>query len=319
MCQSELPVKNTFIHFAAAAADTDAAEGGDRQATAVTPSRKKRSLGRGHTDPCPPAPKSPASPPHASNKRDDAAELQLPQATGGMKICLDVLEDDLASTSTPDVTPRWSSSSSNSSLPLTPATLLEAGASAWSLGSPDLTLQGAAEDLFEFTIRKADEGGLGLEIALSEDERELLVVDVQADGAVAAWNRQCVWAANSLKMVVPGDRLLRVNGREGGEAMVRELKERRLLRLCFARSPTGMAPAYSTPRLEGWSYWFPPSPQLPLEASFSGLLDVQPAAMLMDSFYASGAMDGDTVPNFWGCSEPHLPPPPPCYQNPQEP
>uniref|UniRef100_A0A7S0AMZ5 PDZ domain-containing protein n=1 Tax=Pyrodinium bahamense TaxID=73915 RepID=A0A7S0AMZ5_9DINO len=99
--------------------------------------------------------------------------------------------------------------------------------------------------VFSFTIRKADETDLGLNVTHHERDRVLCVESVRADGAVDAWNRQCLGGVLPEKAVLPGDMIISVNNvAYDPERMLEECKERRLLRLTISRGglPPGELP-----------------------------------------------------------------------------
>jgi len=89
-------------------------------------------------------------------------------------------------------------------------------------------------EVFSFTLRKADGKSLGLNV--NEDERVLVVEGIRVDGAVDAWNRQCMGGTCPGKVVKRGDKIIRVNDIENDPAgMLEECKEKRLLRLTIFR------------------------------------------------------------------------------------
>mmetsp|Transcript_95511 Transcript_95511/g.275167 ORF Transcript_95511/g.275167 Transcript_95511/m.275167 type:complete len:441 (-) Transcript_95511:225-1547(-) len=91
-------------------------------------------------------------------------------------------------------------------------------------------------EVFSFTIRKADETDLGLNVSHQEREKVLCVEGIRADGAVDAWNRQCHGGAFPGKAVKIGDRIISVNSVSyDPEKMLEECKEKRLLRLTIFR------------------------------------------------------------------------------------
>jgi len=110
--------------------------------------------------------------------------------------------------------------------------------------------------VFSFTIRKADETDLGLNVSHHQHDKVLFVEGVRAEGAVDAWNRQCVGGAFPEKAVIPGDKIISVNNvAYDPEKMLEECKERRLLRLTIARGevplpelPEPSAPGTTSPQ-----------------------------------------------------------------------
>lgn len=114
-----------------------------------------------------------------------------------------------------------------SSLPLGP--MLEASL-------PYRELGGVASFVFSFTLRKADETDLGLNISFDDAKQVLRVEGVRVGGAVEAWNRQCAGGACPEKAVMPGDRIVGVNSLKGdADKMLEECAQRQLLRLTVVR------------------------------------------------------------------------------------
>jgi len=100
---------------------------------------------------------------------------------------------------------------------------------------------------FSFTIRVAEGTGLGLHTSMPVAEgggpaSYLLVESATTGGAVEAWNRQCSSSGAPQKVVLPGDRITRVNRAEGAEAMLHVLNSCRLLKFNVARM-SGEEPA----------------------------------------------------------------------------
>merc|ERR1712060_109960 len=93
-----------------------------------------------------------------------------------------------------------------------------------------------SDAVFSFTLRKADDTELGLNVSHQEHDRVLCIEGVMADGAVDAWNRQCRGSALLEKVVFPGDKIISVNNvAYNADKMLEECKEKRLLRLTVAR------------------------------------------------------------------------------------
>jgi len=113
--------------------------------------------------------------------------------------------------------------------------------------------------IFSFTLRKADETDLGLDVSHLENDKVLFVEGVRTEGAVDAWNRQCMGGAFPEKAVMPGDRIFSVNGvTYNPKKMLEECKDQKLLRLSIAR---GDAPLPELP--------VPPTPMSPATAGNS--------------------------------------------------
>jgi len=111
-----------------------------------------------------------------------------------------------------------------SSLPPTPT--MEIASPATGFCSPN--------GIFSFTLRKADSTELGLNV--SSQGTVLLVEGVRAEGAVDAWNRQCV-ASCSDRAVMRGDRIVSVNAiANDPEMMLAECKNKQLLKFTVVRA-----------------------------------------------------------------------------------
>jgi len=99
--------------------------------------------------------------------------------------------------------------------------------------------------MFSFTLRKADNTDLGLNVSHRNEDKVLRVEGVRADGAVEAWNRQCIGSAAAGKAVMPGDRIISVNGVVYNPVkMLEECRDRQLLKLTIVR---GDGPLPGTP------------------------------------------------------------------------
>jgi len=89
---------------------------------------------------------------------------------------------------------------------------------------------------FNFTLRIADGGSLGLELRELRDVREVeggafLVTGVVEGGAVASWNWQCQEGPQFLKTVCINDVITSVNGRVGCRDMAQEIDSQMNLHL----------------------------------------------------------------------------------------
>lgn len=106
---------------------------------------------------------------------------------------------------------------------------------------PEVTLSAAAPGpggggLFSFTLRKADRADLGLNVSHREHDKVLRVESVRPEGAVEAWNRQCVGGAAAEKAVVAGDKIISVNSiAYDPKRMLEECREKQLLKLTVVR------------------------------------------------------------------------------------
>jgi len=90
---------------------------------------------------------------------------------------------------------------------------------------------------FTFTLRLADDHGLGLDVAAATASRQFLVVQqVLNEGAIEAWNRRCLdGSQSSMKVVQHGDVIARVNEKTDCQAMLEECREKMLLKLTIVR------------------------------------------------------------------------------------
>jgi hypothetical protein len=123
--------------------------------------------------------------------------------------------------------------------------------------------------MFSFTLRKADGTDLGLNVSHHEDDKALRVEGVRPEGAVEAWNRQCVGSTASEKAVLPGDRIVSVNGVVNDPAkMLEECRDRQLLKITVVRGEAAIM--NKTPALRADAPEFVPpgssAPGAPLEA-----------------------------------------------------
>jgi len=97
-------------------------------------------------------------------------------------------------------------------------------------------------------LRKADGSDLGLNVSHHEEDKALRVEGVRPEGAVEAWNRQCVGSTASEKAVLSGDRIVSVNGVSNDPAkMLEECRDKQLLKLTVIRGEA--VPAPKTPVL----------------------------------------------------------------------
>mmetsp|Transcript_99391 Transcript_99391/g.186700 ORF Transcript_99391/g.186700 Transcript_99391/m.186700 type:complete len:479 (+) Transcript_99391:69-1505(+) len=89
--------------------------------------------------------------------------------------------------------------------------------------------------IFSIMLRKAEGSHFGLELSPGNDGC-LCIVGVAPGGAAEAWNRQCSSSGAAEKVLMPGDKLVSVNG-VGGDTqdMRRECETQHLLRLLVVR------------------------------------------------------------------------------------
>eukprot|EP00419_Tripos_fusus_P008330 CAMPEP_0172673848 /NCGR_PEP_ID=MMETSP1074-20121228/12403_1 /TAXON_ID=2916 /ORGANISM="Ceratium fusus, Strain PA161109" /LENGTH=446 /DNA_ID=CAMNT_0013491205 /DNA_START=26 /DNA_END=1366 /DNA_ORIENTATION=+ len=85
---------------------------------------------------------------------------------------------------------------------------------------------------FGFMLRLADGVDVGLDIDVYDS---LHVNRIKPGGAIEAWNRQCVGGPSAGKAVMPGDKIVAVNGFSDPEAMLSECREKQMLRFSVVR------------------------------------------------------------------------------------
>jgi hypothetical protein len=89
--------------------------------------------------------------------------------------------------------------------------------------------------VFGFTLRKAEGFSLGLNVESLYEERALRVENVSAGGAIHAWNQQCSGGESAGKAIMPGDRIVKVNNARTPDDMLKECKDRQLLKFTVVR------------------------------------------------------------------------------------
>jgi len=95
---------------------------------------------------------------------------------------------------------------------------------------------------FDFTLRLADDVGLGVDLAPFVDGNQALVIQgVLQNGAMAAWNKQCYdGTSKRLKSIWPGDAIVSVNGKTEQLDMLQECQTKMLLKLTAFRTMGGV-------------------------------------------------------------------------------
>lgn len=141
--------------------------------------------------------------------------------------------------STSSSSSRSSSCSSCTSSPVA-SSFLDAAFKSLSTPSSSSLLDGGFS--FGFTLRLADDVGLGLDLAPRTADA-LLVQRILPNGAVAAWNNQCFdGTTNRVKALCPGDTIVNVNGKTDHFEMIHECKTRMLLKLAVFRASRDNSP-----------------------------------------------------------------------------
>lgn len=230
--EAEVPVKNTFIHFGAGRA---------------------RSLRVCVTDPEDPKlwqkARAPTEPGNTSPAERPAAITE--ECSGSIS----GFNEDLLHIQTPEVSPRHTSSSpwsapsplgsvhtsglSRSTPASTPQAVMTSNTAAscstlTPASSPQVTASDAGHS-FKFTLRLADDVGLGIDLA-ADSTGGLRVQGVLPNGAIDSWNRRCLdGSATAGKVVHPGDALVCVNGKTDSRGMLWECRSKLLLSMTFVR------------------------------------------------------------------------------------
>lgn len=141
----------------------------------------------------------------------------------------------------PVLTPLTSASSSLSSSPAS-SIYVDAATNLLSEGRRTQFLEGGY--CFSFTLRLADDVGLGVDLVASWDGSQALCIqEILQNGAVAAWNKQCFDGTSMrLKAVWPGDTIVAVNGKMEYLDMLDECKHKMLLKLTVFRHDSAAVP-----------------------------------------------------------------------------
>jgi len=121
----------------------------------------------------------------------------------------------------------------------------------------------ATQKVFSFTLRKADGTDLGLNVSHHEEDKALRVEGVRPEGAVEAWNRQCIGSIFSEKAVCAGDRIISVNGvTHNPVKMLEECRDKQLLKITVLRGEAAPAAKPTTLRADA-SEFVPSIPAAP--------------------------------------------------------
>lgn len=113
----------------------------------------------------------------------------------------------------------------------TPGTMLRSPAIT---ASPFVICEGGGT-VFGFTIRKADDCGLGVEFKDADCGSCLQVTSVKPGGAMQAWNKLCAGGPAAGKAVLPGDKIVKVNEVTTTKDMLRECRDQKLLKFTVQR------------------------------------------------------------------------------------
>jgi len=105
-----------------------------------------------------------------------------------------------------------------------------------------------AATVFSFTLRKAEGTDLGINVSHHEHDKVLWVEGIRPEGAVEAWNRQCMSNAAGEKAVIPGDRIVMVNAVFGHPVkMLEECRDKLLLKFTIERGGVVTRTSPTTP------------------------------------------------------------------------
>lgn len=107
---------------------------------------------------------------------------------------------------------------------------------------PDGGSLGEGAETFSFTLRRAPDVPLGLEVCGDDGPSVLTVRAVRPGGAVEAWNRQM--PAGDRREVRVGDRIVQVNAARGASGMRGECVRASLLRIVVVRSAAEPTASY---------------------------------------------------------------------------
>lgn len=89
--------------------------------------------------------------------------------------------------------------------------------------------------IFTFTLRRADDVVLGLDVSHCDAQGFLLVKGILPNGAIQAWNRQCSGGPAAGKSVLAGDKIVRVNDATTVQSMLEQCRVKQLLKITVVR------------------------------------------------------------------------------------
>eukprot|EP00440_Ansanella_granifera_P067213 gb/GFBE01072895.1/.p1 GENE.gb/GFBE01072895.1/~~gb/GFBE01072895.1/.p1 ORF type:complete len:260 (+),score=41.68 gb/GFBE01072895.1/:1-780(+) len=237
---ANLPVKNTFIHF-------------DEQKTGA----RGRALRRCSTDPneaCCPLPL--VRPPPPSLVQDELKEAEEEDdGTGAVTPSRSLAGSSTASCSSLPASPGYTDGAATPETPFgspPPAVPWAANLATWQWPGPDavplmctqMNSLGAQSPYdartwqptsFTFTLMRADDVAMGLN-GVVDRNGELQVQSVTPGSALDSWNRFQIPGDSSDRSVLPGDRVISVNGLTWPQAILKECEEKRLLKLHVVRN-----------------------------------------------------------------------------------
>jgi hypothetical protein len=162
---------------------------------------------------------------------DDAASLDFrsPLASSGH---LDPLSDDAQGGTVPMTPPRQLRPSAKQTQ-MGSGSRSADGSGGKLQGTPSTTTPGSADQSpIALTLRRVDGQPLGLEVRPDTDLSCLHVERIQPGTVVEAWNRQC---KGEPRTILPGDRVVSVNGATKPDDMRKEFGQKLLLKLELVR------------------------------------------------------------------------------------
>ena len=166
---------------------------------------------------------------------------------------IDAVHTEAGSTASPPEVPAFPAPLTSPAAPLSLAEALNASGPATPLSLAKTlaevtpaTASTWAPQVFSMTLRKADGAELGLNVKALDSQKAVLVEGIRPDGAVEAWNRQCVGSAHPERAILAGDRIISVNGISyEPEKMLEECRDKQLLKLTLLRGDLGELAASS--------------------------------------------------------------------------
>ena len=100
-----------------------------------------------------------------------------------------------------------------------------------------------ARTVFSFTMRRAACTGWGLVFDADENDKTLEIKSVVGGGAIDAWNKMGVSMHKTDRLVLPGDKIIRVNGvTDDTSRMATEIRNKLLLTFTIVRTEMKMLP-----------------------------------------------------------------------------
>lgn len=117
--------------------------------------------------------------------------------------------------------------------------------------------------VFGFMLRLAEGVDLGIDIEHGDPpDQALHVIGIVPGGAIEAWNKQCNGGPGAGKVVMPGDKIVAVNGVSEAEKMLEECRSKQMLRLTVVRGD----PECNIP-----APWMPSNRRHTVPGAFGGL------------------------------------------------